>query len=237
MLKLIFFIFCTACCIPVFAQTNMNDSIEFRMYANGKRLVLNDSTYSNYSGESYAVSKLKFYVSNIHFITANGSNAAEQNIYLVDAAKESKVPVQKAKGNVIGVSFTLGVDSLLNCSGAQSGALDPLNDMFWTWNSGYVMFKLEGTSDSSKSDQKRLEYHIGGYKGNYKTMRPVSLSDVQNRDIDMHVVIVNLDNFWNGENKLRIAETPVITTIGEKAKQTADNFQRLFSFGSELNKN
>ena len=49
-------------------------------------------------------------------------------------------------GNYNSLSFLLGVDSMHNVSGAQTGALDPANDMFWTWNSGYVMAKMEGAS-------------------------------------------------------------------------------------------
>ena len=35
--------------------------------------------------------------------------------------------------------FLLGVASARIVSGAQTGALDTLKDMFWTWNSGYIM--------------------------------------------------------------------------------------------------
>jgi hypothetical protein len=39
------------------------------------------------------------------------------------------------------LSFVIGVDSARNVSGAQTGALDPANGMFWTWNTGYIMAK------------------------------------------------------------------------------------------------
>ena len=124
----------------------------------------------------------------------------------------------------------LGVDSLDNCSGAQSGALDPLNDMFWTWNNGYVMFKLEGKSASSTADNNRIEQHIGGYKGGNKTMREIFLPIDKNyfKENSIITIQLNLDKYWNGLNDLHIAETPVITAPGELAKKAADNFKGMF---------
>ena len=43
----------------------------------------------------------------------------------------------------------LGVDSLRNVTGVQTGALDPAMDMYWTWNTGYVMAKLEAAAQQA----------------------------------------------------------------------------------------
>jgi hypothetical protein len=51
--------------------------------------------------------------------------------------------------DITGIRFLLGVDSARNVSGIQTGALDPARGMFWTWNSGYVMAKIEGSSPSA----------------------------------------------------------------------------------------
>ena len=149
-------------------------TVIFKTIANGKKLFLNDSVYTNSFKEIYTVSKLKYYVSNIHLIYS-GKNKIKKSVQLIDASKKNNLKVQSYGTKIKGLSFLLGVDSLNNCSGAQSDALDPLNDMFWTWNNGYVMFKLEGKSDSSKADNNRIEQHIGGYKGAHKTMREIFL--------------------------------------------------------------
>jgi len=57
----------------------------------------------------------------------------------------------------------MGVDSLRNVSGAQTGALSTANGMFWDWNSGYIMLKAEGMSPNSTS--KNFVFHLGGFKG------------------------------------------------------------------------
>ncbi len=199
--------------------------VRFENIANGKKIVLNDSLYENNYGEKYTVSKLKYYVSNICLLT-KGALEIDKTVYLIDAAKENTI-IKKDGRKIVGISFLLGVDSALNCSGAQSGALDPLNDMFWTWNNGYVMFKLEGKSASSSADNNRVEQHIGGYKGEYKTMRkivmPINEKYVQQNNTI--TIEMNLDDYWTD---IKIAANPVITAPGALAKKASDNFTKMF---------
>ena len=202
-------------------------TIRFNTVANGKQLILSDGSYINEFGENYTISKLRYYISNLCFITSSPA-VTVKNTFLADAGKENIFRIKKPSGEIKGITFQVGVDSLLNCSGAQSGALDPLNDMFWTWNSGYVMFKLEGTGDSSHADLHRIEQHIGGYKGNYKSMRQVKLY-FKNGVPDNLTIQLDLDKYWSGLNKIHIARTPIITTVGEGAKRSADNFPGMFS--------
>jgi hypothetical protein len=199
--------------------------IKFEHIANGKKIVLNDSVYTNAFGEKYTVSKLKYYVSNILFAT-KGQREINKEVYLIDASKNDSI-VKIDGRKIMGIYFTIGVDSILNCSGAQSGALDPLNDMFWTWNNGYVFFKLEGTSSSSTADRNRIEQHIGGYKGEYKTMRRIFLPIKKTSSII--TIQVDLDKYWSN---IKIAETPVIAAPGKEAKKAADVFVGMFSVKS-----
>lgn len=208
-------------------------TIEFENIANGRKIVYNDSSYTNSFGEKYTISKLKYYISNVHFISA-GPNHTGKNVFLIDAAKNNSLKIERPALPIKGIEFWVGVDSILNCTGAQSGALDPLNDMFWTWNTGYVVFKLEGTAAVSTADMHRIEQHIGGYKGEYKTIRKVFIPlkkgfFLNNKSMGNIVISVNLDKYWNGIHKIRISEHPMITTIGKTAKEAADNFKEMFS--------
>ena len=224
----IFTLFLFYCCFSFGQTTSNNVVIHFKNIANGKEIVLNDSIYVNDFGEKYNITKLKYYISNLHFITS-GNTISDKNVFLIDASKENAFTIPKPVGSVIGLEFLVGVDSILNCSGAQSGALDPLNDMFWTWNNGYVMFKLEGISESSNADQNRIEHHIGGYKGENKTMRifrwfyKKPLTNIPGITVSM-----NLDEYWNGINKIKISAKPVVTVSGVDAKKSADNFSEMF---------
>ena len=226
-----FFIICFIIfSINVFAQKKKGYcSIIFETIANGKKIILTDSSNTNAFNENYTIIKLKYYVSNISIIN-EGNNRVKKTTYLIDAAKSNILSIPFYGNKIKGVSFLLGVDSADNCSGAQSGSLDPLNDMFWTWNNGYIMFKLEGKSDSSKADNKRIEHHIGGYKGANKAMRKIVLPINENYFKKNNTIIIqlNIDKYWMGINKLRIAEMPVITAPGVLAKTAADNFEGMF---------
>jgi hypothetical protein len=206
-----------------FGQKNV--VVKFEHIANGKKIVLNDSLYENNFGEKYTINKLKYYVSNFCLLT-KGALEVDKTVYLIDAAKENMI-IKKDSRKIVGISFLVGVDSALNCSGAQSGALDPLNDMFWTWNNGYVMFKLEGNAKSSSADNNRIEQHIGGYKGEYKTMREIVLPINEKYFLKNNTITIqmSLDEYWSG---IKIAEMPVIATSGALATKAADNFSKMF---------
>ncbi len=73
------------------------------------------------------------------------------------------------------LTFTLGVDSLTNVSGAQGGDLDPTKGMYWTWKSGYVNFKLEGKADDCPGRKNKFIYHLGGYQGPNAGCREIQL--------------------------------------------------------------
>ncbi|MBL0253871.1 MAG: hypothetical protein IPQ27_02450 [Chitinophagaceae bacterium] len=214
-----------AFCCPVQSQEIIDKKtvIHFVPIANGKP-VQPDSIYQNAFGETYSVSKLKYYLSNFSI-----GSKVDAGIYLIDAFAADSVILQlplNAKGIL---HFQLGVDSMYNCSGAQSGALDPLNGMFWTWNTGYINFKLEGYSAFSSTNIKNIEYHIGGYAGENKTMRKIQLPySLPKKTQDIYIQF-NLDNFWKSSSAFKIAELPVITSPGKNAKTVADNFSALFS--------
>ena len=204
--------------------------IHFLNIANKEKLS-KDSIYKNAFGEEYSVSKLKYYISNVQV-----NNFKEPESYhLIDAFASDSISIALPPGKYNNIKFLLGVDSIKNCSGAQSGALDPLNEMFWTWNSGYVMFKLEGISTASTADLHRIEQHIGGYKGRDKVMREINLPLYINPIIITEnkyqslTIQMDLDKLWQGINDIKINILPVITTVGEQAKKAADNFPKMFS--------
>ena len=210
--------------------------IKFIHSANGKNLILRDSSYTNSSGETYVITKLKYYAG-FFSVTENLQQMETLPYYLVNAANEvNEIDIPAKPGSLNSISFLLGVDSIDNCSGAQSGALDPMNDMFWTWNSGYIFFKMEGSSDSSHADLQRLEYHIGGYKGSNNAARKIKLSiprgenfRIRENAVTTLVIETNLDHFWKGTNNIRISEMAAWMSPGGFSLKAADNFQGLFS--------
>ncbi len=207
-------------------------TIHFLNIANGKPIVLHDSVYTTTLGEEYSLTKLRYYVTNIQ-LAGNSILNEEENYHLIDVAKETSFAIPVKEGKYSGIQFLIGVDSLRNFSGAQTGALDPMNDMFWTWNSGYVMFKLEGYSDSSSATNNKVEHHIGGYRSgqNVATNIKLAFPEIKIKEgepADIYIVM-DLDAYWAGVNQIRIAKDPICTLPGELAKKLAANFAGLFS--------
>jgi hypothetical protein len=209
------------------AQQNYGKLVlKFNYTANGKALLMGDGNHTNVFSENYTITRLKYYISNI--------SLSGNEVFLVDASKEDSIQVQAFPGVYSKLVFTLGVDSILNCSGAQEGALDPLNGMFWTWNSGYVFFKLEGYSPASTADLHRIEHHIGGYQGIHKASRKIELFFkepllINETDFNTIYLQMDLDKYWQGKNDIIIAANALIMIPGEGAKRVADNFAGMFS--------
>src|SRR5688500_13738710 len=122
--------------------------LQFTNMAGANPLALN-TTITNAFGENLTITKYKYYISNIALTDERDLRRLLPDTYfLVDegAAASKTFSVEVPAGTYKSISFLIGVDSTRNVSGAQTGALDPLHDMFWTWNTGYIMAKLEGTS-------------------------------------------------------------------------------------------
>ena len=109
---------------------------------------------------------------------SDGKDFISSDYFLIDERDpESKKIVlnQVPEGLYTGIEFILGVDSLHNCSGIQEGALDPVNGMFWAWNTGYIFLKLDGHAPASKTEGQLIEFHIGGYKQPVNSIRKIKL--------------------------------------------------------------
>ena len=70
----------------------------------------------------------------------------------------------------------------------MDGDLDPLKGMYWTWQSGYVNFKMEGTMPDKNWVNQKFEYHLGGYVGENNSYNSIVLktenSDLINIQLD-----------------------------------------------------
>jgi hypothetical protein len=206
---------------------------------------LNTIVHTNPFGEQYTISKFKYYISNVRAFFSGMASAAETESYhLIDESNPTSLSFSyDAKVNTYNaLMFTLGVDSIRNVSGAQTGALDPLNDMFWTWNSGYIMAKMEGTSPQSNQVNNKVEYHIGGFGGANNVVKGLvftapgsTLIDIREGKTTEIVIEADFDKWWQSPTDLKIADNPVCNTTGALAKKIADNYADMFTIKSVTN--
>jgi hypothetical protein len=220
--------------------------IRFRAYVHGVPLELNKQ-YKNPFGESFKISRFRFYASRIApvYADSNIKSTAGSVYHLIDFSDSVStclvLPVTAGLCN--GIRFLLGVDSVDQIAGAQSGALDPARGMYWTWNSGFQSFKIEGYSPESGQPAHLMAYHIGGYRHPFSTVWKIRINTTD--DIAFRLtkenkitveVPIELDYFFDGQTPLHIQEIPSCVTAGELAWKISENFIGSFN-GITLSKN
>ena len=195
--------------ITGFCQGQLN-SIEFKL--------------DTVNSEATNLEVFKFYISNVEIQFEDGSSFIEQNSYhLVDLEDEvtKKFQLQNVpEKRIEKLRFIVGTDSITNVSGALDGDLDPIKGMYWAWNSGYVNFKVEG-----KFENKKFEYHIGGYSTPNATARNVEI-EVPNSMSEPLIIHVDVMAFLE---KANITETNSVLIPGATARQLSDIFSTIFS--------
>jgi hypothetical protein len=174
---------------PDFLEGNLAPlSVEFDNIV-GERTLAFDNTvspYKNAAGESFTISRIQYFISNIKVTTAAGNTFTvnqDSSYFLIKgddkATRFAKVKVPE--GDYTNLTFTLGVDSLRSTMpiDKRTGVLDPAaggghdgGGMYWGWNSGYIFFKFEGNSGVISDDvngdptgKKQFKYHIGFFGG------------------------------------------------------------------------
>ncbi len=221
------------CFLFAFVSINaQNLSLSFNHFVNNQALKLDSSIYKNELGQTFTVSKLKYYVSNFHFKAVSGKDLFINETFLIDEDEEGSKKILLSKvpeGNYSSMDFIIGVDSLHNCSGAQSGALDPVNGMFWAWNTGYIFLKLEGYAKTSLSPGHFFEYHIGGYKQPTNCIRKVSFDLSKNgKAITKEIKIkVNVLEILKTPNAIDFSKLSSVTDL-KNARVIADNYKDMF---------
>lgn len=201
----------------------------------GDKLIFNDSTYTNPFDEKYTVTKLRYYVTDVSLQKGSINVKEKKSYHLIDAGKilSQEINFSVPAGDYHSMQFLLGVDSLHNVSGAQTDDLDPTKDMFWTWNSGYVMAKMEGHSPASKMVNNKYEFHVGGFSGPNNVLKEIHLKFPVEVHFDAgkkYEIFINADinTWWQNPHDIKIAEHPTITTPGENAKNISDNYANMF---------
>lgn len=123
------------------------------------------------SSRDFEIRSFRFYISAITLYNNGVATWTEENSYhLVDAADARSLQISLANQVMAfdSLSFILGIDSATNCSGVMGGDLDPTKGMYWTWQSGYINLKLEG-SRLVAGQHREFSLHLGGYRQPYPT--------------------------------------------------------------------
>ena len=223
--------------------------INFDNIVGSSDLTLNTGTYQNGSGESFSVTKLNYFVSNIRLRKEDGSEYVvpqDSSYFLIqeDHPASQTITLNKVPaGNYTGLTFLIGVDSLRSAADLvkRTGILDPglNNGMYWDWNSGYIFLKLEGTSAVAPAAQNgAFFYHIGGYgRENVKinNLRTVTLpfkTDIAKVQADLTPTVhltSDVLKLFNGPTTVSIAQHSSVM-FDPYSTNVANNYAQMFSY-------
>lgn len=222
--------------------TNGTVGFEFAHVAGDKDLVMTTGNYTNSSLESFTVTKFNYYITNIKLKKSDGTEYAETESYHLiegDVASSHHFHIKDVtKGTYTGVTFMIGVDEARNTSGAQTGALDPAKGMFWTWSTGYIMAKLEGTSPAATTPDKKFTHHIGGFNGANSALRTVTITFPQAMEVssakELSIKLKTDVLKWFAPNDVSIATSTNLMSVNATSKKIADNYANMISLSSAV---
>lgn len=203
--------------------------------------VMNTILVHPMTGDSLTFTTFKYYVSNFKLKNSDGNWWTHPESYflvdLTDAASTTLTLTDVPEGSYTEMSYVLGVDSTRNVSGAQSGALSTANGMFWSWSTGYIMLKAEGTSPDAGAGS--FSYHLGGFSG--------ANNIVTSKTASFGTETLNVTSTKNVQVNLKLNPARLFHTIGSvsgtssihmpgtDAKTMATDFYSNASFTSIVN--
>ncbi|MBP6089903.1 MAG: hypothetical protein KA521_01505 [Crocinitomicaceae bacterium] len=189
------------------------------------------------TNDTLTFTTFKYYLSNVRLKRTDGTWWIHpESYFLIDLSdlNSSMLTIPNVPiGTYSAMEYTLGVDSLRNISGAQGGALSISNNMFWSWNTGYIMTKAEGISNNSSSGS--FSFHLAGFEGadNIVTKRTfdfitqIPLTVKNGKVIEVHYT-VNPMHLWDNSPSVSVLNN--IATTGNDAKKMAKAFYNSIVF-------
>lgn len=228
--------------------------LEFDNVVGSQNLQLNGpQTYTNANGDQFNVTLLNYYISNVKLKKGDGTvyTVPQDSSYFlvkesVAASREIKLKNIPA-GDYTEVTFTVGVDSTRNTMdlSKRTGMLDPAansgeDNMYWSWNSGYIFFKMEGLSPQATADaagNKKFRYHIGGFGGmNSKTINNIKTitrtfggekATVRSSITPQLHIVVDILKAFEGSSKVSIGSNTTVM-FAPYSVNIANNYVEMF---------
>ncbi len=220
-----FFILLLFSSMASFAQTS-NEIIEFKLSINHHPIKVDKKYFNHTLSDSIHFDAIRFYVSNFQFFQDEVFVASlQKKHHLIDLENPASLKIdleENANLNFNKIKFDFGIDSLTNVSGAFGGDLDPTNGMYWTWQSGYINFKLEGVTPSCPARKNFFQFHLGGYQAPFANAQNVELPILDKKNITIELPVDQL------LEKINFKETYQIMSPNQQAVDMAQLIASIF---------
>lgn len=221
-------------CFVILANTLLaqnENSINFSFSNGTKNFNFNDTSYLQKDSNNVQINELKFYISKVQFLK-NGTTVLEEknSFHLIDATEKKTCTISIVNNeNIVydELKFNLGIDSTTNVSGVMGGDLDPTKGMYWTWQSGYINLKLEGTSKLCKTRNNEFTFHLGGYQQPFYALQTLSFQlnnfTQINLKLDVQEILKQIDLTKQNHIMSPSAEAMMISKIISNAFKISEN--------------
>lgn len=177
--------------------------------------------YYKLGKDSLIFHELKFYLSDFQFKQESRKHL-QVGPKLLDLEDTNSLhlfsgfPVEEYQS----IRFHFGLDSSYHVSEIVDGPLNPMNGMYWAWNSGYIQFKCTGTSSLIPLLDKTFEFHLGGYREPFETVESIQLPILGNK------LILDIKPFFEQTVDLPLIQRVMIP--GKMAQSYCRNLSKSF---------
>lgn len=234
---------------PVGTDDKNDVTLEFDNRVGAQKMALGGTTYKNGSGEEFTLTRFNYFISNVALKKSDGAvvKFPDQYFLIRQSDPTSWEPELKEvpAGDYTEISFLIGVDSTRSVSGIENrtGVLDPASygddAMYWSWNSGYIFVKMEGTSPAAplnSAGKRAFEMHVGGYGGRTaaapNNLRSVTLplngkATVRKNIAPTIHLVADFLKVFDGPKTVKLVETSSVHNPAV-AGPIADNYMKMF---------
>jgi len=241
---LLAFIFINTACDDEMNETMVTESeltLHFHPMVNGEEFSY-DNTYT-IDGQSIKFNVVQFYVSNLSLMQEDqtivsfdgGNDDKQDDLFLLVHPDQMMYQVGKIPAaHYHGLSFQVGVDTVVNSTIEPTAwpadhalSADNPNHAYWSWNSGYLFVRLEGTVNGND-----FVYHVGTNKMFTTTGMIEAHSDIMSEQKEL-MIMYNIGNFLNGVDLSQEANRSTHTfDNSELASQIINNVKSSFSISA-----
>lgn len=149
---------------------------------NGSPLLLDSLRFTSSAGETYSVSRLSYLLSDFALEKPDGTRHPVDAFAFIDAAKHRTIFQLREipDANYTALHFTLGLAPGPNKSNPASHPaghpLNPaLNNLHWTWQTGYIFLALEGRYRKPDNSLAGYVYHLANNPNETTISLPAAL--------------------------------------------------------------
>lgn len=226
-------------------NTNQTSAIELTFdnrISASQDLTLNSSTFINQNNETVQTNELKYIISNLTFIQADGTTfeyPKADSYFVINEEDPSSLELSLTGipvGNYTQIAFGIGVDqSKYPLDGGVMNFIPTAQEagMLWTWAAGYKFIKFEGVFTPQGGTESPFVIHVGSHGtnlDNYKFItlpltNPITVSTGITSTINIEVFVSTI---IDATNQIKLEDTSDIQVDPVNAPRIAKNMESAF---------